>query len=430
MWTKLGDEFSDEAWNLSDAAFRTHVEALMWSNRLGLDGMIPKRHFRKFTFSPDAEEGGDELCRRRLVEGRRRLLGRRPAVPRVAARARGSRVPPGRSHASGSAATASTRPGTTRCASPRNFPDSPDVTRDKTSDGTGDRTHVTRDGSGRDGERTPTHLQAGGIPGRQRDRGGDSPTPLRRGSPCPPTGARTADTGEPSPHPDRTPMSPATTPATPAGGRTHPTPPGRSPSPAASTPPAAPCAAPTQTAPCTGPGSHTTRPAPSPGTPANGAHEPCPQLCPPAAAGGAQPAPDSPPRTVPRNPGPCTPLPPPSDSASQCTHDQPLHGKDATTMPEITAEQAAEALRLKREHDPVLEGHRRAGRRPREPGRDVFLAAAITARVPVSRGYAERPGGVARRPSRGSQVEPPHPGPGAGGPSPGHAIAGRGVAVT
>jgi len=62
MWTKLGDEFGDATWNLSDAAFRTHVEALMWSNRLGLDLMIPKRHFRKFTFSPDAEEAGDELC--------------------------------------------------------------------------------------------------------------------------------------------------------------------------------------------------------------------------------------------------------------------------------------------------------------------------------------------------------------------------------
>jgi hypothetical protein len=63
MWTKLGDEFGDEAWSLSDAAFRTHVEALMWSNRLGLDGMIPKRHFRKFTFSTQAEQGGDELIR-------------------------------------------------------------------------------------------------------------------------------------------------------------------------------------------------------------------------------------------------------------------------------------------------------------------------------------------------------------------------------
>jgi hypothetical protein len=30
MWTKLGDEFGDATWNLSDAAFRTHVEALMW----------------------------------------------------------------------------------------------------------------------------------------------------------------------------------------------------------------------------------------------------------------------------------------------------------------------------------------------------------------------------------------------------------------
>ena len=62
MWTKLGDEFGDAAWDLSDAAWRTHIEALMWSNRLGLDLMIPKRHFRKFTFSPTAEEAGQELC--------------------------------------------------------------------------------------------------------------------------------------------------------------------------------------------------------------------------------------------------------------------------------------------------------------------------------------------------------------------------------
>ena len=61
MWTKLGDELADAAWNLSDAAFRTHLEALMWSNRLGLDLMIPKRHFRRFTFSPGAEQAGDEL---------------------------------------------------------------------------------------------------------------------------------------------------------------------------------------------------------------------------------------------------------------------------------------------------------------------------------------------------------------------------------
>jgi hypothetical protein len=54
-WTKLGDEFSDEARDLTDAEFRTHVEALNWSNRRLLDLMIPKRDLRRFAESRDAE---------------------------------------------------------------------------------------------------------------------------------------------------------------------------------------------------------------------------------------------------------------------------------------------------------------------------------------------------------------------------------------
>lgn len=54
-WTKLGDEFSDEARDLTDAEHRTHVDALVWSNRRGLDLLIPKRDLRKFAESPDAE---------------------------------------------------------------------------------------------------------------------------------------------------------------------------------------------------------------------------------------------------------------------------------------------------------------------------------------------------------------------------------------
>jgi hypothetical protein len=54
-WTKLGDEFSDEARDLSDAEHRTHVDALGWSNRRGLDLLVPKRDLRKFAESPDAE---------------------------------------------------------------------------------------------------------------------------------------------------------------------------------------------------------------------------------------------------------------------------------------------------------------------------------------------------------------------------------------
>jgi hypothetical protein len=54
-WTKLGDEFSDEARDMTDAEHRTHVDALGWSNRRGLDLLIPKRDLRKFGESPDAE---------------------------------------------------------------------------------------------------------------------------------------------------------------------------------------------------------------------------------------------------------------------------------------------------------------------------------------------------------------------------------------
>lgn len=60
-WTKLGEEFPDEAADLSDAAFRLHVEALAWSNRRLLDQMVPKRDVRRFTFVQQADEAAAEL---------------------------------------------------------------------------------------------------------------------------------------------------------------------------------------------------------------------------------------------------------------------------------------------------------------------------------------------------------------------------------
>ena len=60
-WTKLGDEHADAAADLSDAAWRTHVEALEWSNRRLFDLLIPKRDLRRFAFSLDAEKATDEL---------------------------------------------------------------------------------------------------------------------------------------------------------------------------------------------------------------------------------------------------------------------------------------------------------------------------------------------------------------------------------
>lgn len=47
-WTKLSDDFSDDCWTLSDAAFRLHVEGLLWSNRKLLDLRIPKQDLRRF----------------------------------------------------------------------------------------------------------------------------------------------------------------------------------------------------------------------------------------------------------------------------------------------------------------------------------------------------------------------------------------------
>jgi hypothetical protein len=54
-WTKLGEEFSDAARELSDAAFRTHIEALCWSNRRGLDLQVPKRDLKRFAETDDPD---------------------------------------------------------------------------------------------------------------------------------------------------------------------------------------------------------------------------------------------------------------------------------------------------------------------------------------------------------------------------------------
>ena len=53
-WTKLGDEFGPEARDLTDAEFRTHVEALCWSSWRLLDLHVPKRDVPRFAESQDA----------------------------------------------------------------------------------------------------------------------------------------------------------------------------------------------------------------------------------------------------------------------------------------------------------------------------------------------------------------------------------------
>lgn len=66
-WTKLGDEFGDECWTLTDAAFRLHVEGLCWSNRMLTDGRIDKEDMRRWAKHPGA---ASELVRARWWEDR------------------------------------------------------------------------------------------------------------------------------------------------------------------------------------------------------------------------------------------------------------------------------------------------------------------------------------------------------------------------
>jgi hypothetical protein len=54
-WTKLGEEWSDAARDLPDAAYRTHVDALCWSNRRGQDLQIPKRDLKRFAETDDPD---------------------------------------------------------------------------------------------------------------------------------------------------------------------------------------------------------------------------------------------------------------------------------------------------------------------------------------------------------------------------------------
>lgn len=60
-WTKLSDDFADECSSLSDAAFRTHVEALIWTMRRETGGCITMRDVRRFAESPHAEMAVAEL---------------------------------------------------------------------------------------------------------------------------------------------------------------------------------------------------------------------------------------------------------------------------------------------------------------------------------------------------------------------------------
>lgn len=55
-WTKLSDDFSDDCWQLSDAAWRLHTEGLIWSNRKLLDLRLAKDEMRLWAKRPEAAE--------------------------------------------------------------------------------------------------------------------------------------------------------------------------------------------------------------------------------------------------------------------------------------------------------------------------------------------------------------------------------------
>jgi hypothetical protein len=55
-WTKLGDEFADECWTLSDKAFRLHTEGLLWSNRMLTDGQLAREDMRRWAHHPETAE--------------------------------------------------------------------------------------------------------------------------------------------------------------------------------------------------------------------------------------------------------------------------------------------------------------------------------------------------------------------------------------
>lgn len=62
-WTWLSDTFTDSPHvaALSDAAFRLHICALVWCNRYGTDGAVPRHMVVRLTDAPDPEALVKEL---------------------------------------------------------------------------------------------------------------------------------------------------------------------------------------------------------------------------------------------------------------------------------------------------------------------------------------------------------------------------------
>lgn len=60
-WTKLGAEWPDEARHLSSDAYRLHVDALCYSNRLLTDLIINKVEVKRFSWVADPDAASREL---------------------------------------------------------------------------------------------------------------------------------------------------------------------------------------------------------------------------------------------------------------------------------------------------------------------------------------------------------------------------------
>lgn len=63
MWLKLSDDYHDQCADLSDAAYRTHTEALGWVMRRETGGYITDRDIRRFGESECAQMAVKELIR-------------------------------------------------------------------------------------------------------------------------------------------------------------------------------------------------------------------------------------------------------------------------------------------------------------------------------------------------------------------------------
>ena len=60
-WTKLSDDYTDQCAQLSDAAFRTHTEGLVWVMRRETGGYLSRRDVLRLAESKHAEMAVTEL---------------------------------------------------------------------------------------------------------------------------------------------------------------------------------------------------------------------------------------------------------------------------------------------------------------------------------------------------------------------------------